>query len=255
MVDHSSHAFNRGLLEFLQASPTPFHAAENMAAQLTQAGFQPLVEGERWSLKPGGKYWVTRNGSSVIGFIYGREPMEADGIRMVGAHTDSPCLKVKPQPELSRQGYAQLGVEVYGGALLAPWFDRDLSMAGRVSYRDGEGRIRSGLVDFKLPVAVVPSLAIHLDREANRQRSINPQKELPPLLLSEMDGVDQPSFRERLKAQLLAEQPSLTVDEVLDFEISLYDTQPPALIGLAQDFLASARLDNLLSCYVGLQSL
>jgi len=101
----------------------------------------------------------------------------------------------------------------------------------------------------------VPSLAIHLDREANRQRSINPQKELPPLLLSEIDGVDQPSFRERLKAQLLAEQPLLTVDEVLDFEISLYDTQPPALIGLAQDFLASARLDNLLSCYVGLQSL
>lgn len=255
MVDQSSQAFNRGLLDFLQASPTPFHAAENIAAQLTQAGFQPLAEGERWTLKPGGKYWVMRNGSSVIGFVYGREPMESDGIRMVGAHTDSPCLKVKPQPEMSRQGYAQLGVEVYGGALLAPWFDRDLSMAGRVSYRDGEGRIRSGLVDFKLPVAVVPSLAIHLDREANRQRSINPQKELPPLLLSEMDGVDQPSFRERLKAQLLAEQPSLTVDEVLDFEISLYDTQPPALIGLAQDFLASARLDNLLSCYVGLQSL
>src|SRR5690625_7588537 len=98
-------------------------------------------------------------------------------IRMVGAHTDSPCLKVKPQPELTRKRYAQLGVEVYGGVLMAPWFDRDLSLAGRVSYR-GEGeRIASALIDFAAPIAVVPSLAIHLDREANRQRSINPQKE------------------------------------------------------------------------------
>nr|WP_027328957.1 M18 family aminopeptidase [Marinimicrobium agarilyticum] len=255
MTSMSSQTFNEGLLDFLQASPTPFHAAANIAAELTRAGFQPLAEGEAWKLEPGGKYWVMRNGSSVIGFVYGKESLPASGIRMVGAHTDSPCLKVKPTPELSRQGYAQLGVEVYGGALLAPWFDRDLSMAGRVSYRDNHGRIRSALVDFKAPVAVVPSLAIHLDREANRQRSINPQKELPPLLLSETPGVDQPEFRERLKAQALAQHPDLEVDRVLDFEISLYDTQPPAIIGMAEDFLASARLDNLLSCYVGLQSL
>lgn len=255
MASMSSQTFNDGLLDFLQASPTPFHAAANIAAELTRAGFQPLAEGEPWKLEPGGKYWVMRNGSSVIGFVYGKESLPASGIRMVGAHTDSPCLKVKPTPELSRQGYAQLGVEVYGGALLAPWFDRDLSMAGRVSYRDTHGRIRSALVDFKAPVAVIPSLAIHLDREVNRQRSINPQKELPPLLLSETPGVDQPEFRERLKSQLLAQHSGLEVDRVLDFEISLYDTQPPAMVGMAQDFLASARLDNLLSCYVGLQSL
>ncbi|MGD8174389.1 M18 family aminopeptidase [Marinimicrobium sp. ARAG 43.8] len=262
MTDPSSSApvfngpvFNEGLLNFLRESPTPYHAVAKMVEALTLAGFQPLREGDSWRLEPGGKYWVTRNDSSIIAFVYGSESPVEQGIRMVGAHTDSPCLKVKPQPELSRQGYSQLGVEVYGGALLAPWFDRDLSLAGRVSYRDQEGRVRSTLVDFKAPIAIIPSLAIHLDREANRQRSINAQKELPPLLLVDTPEADQPAFRERLKTQILSEHDGLAVDEVLDFEIALYDTQSPAMVGLSQDFIASARLDNLLSCYVGLQSL
>lgn len=255
MTETETATFNRGLCDFVQASPTPFHAASAMAEELTRAGFERLDESEPWQLRPGGKYWVLRNGSSLIAFVYGREGLTEQGIRMVGAHTDSPCLKVKPQPDMNKQGYAQLGVEVYGGALLAPWFDRDLSLAGRVSYRDGEGRVRSALVDFRAPVAVVPSLAIHLDRNANRERSINPQKELPPLLLTQKGETDQPGFEQRLKTQLLAQNPDLSVEKVLDFEISLYDTQPPAMIGLEGDFLAGARLDNLLSCYVGLQSL
>lgn len=255
MTESNQPEFNRGLLKFLQTSPTPFHATENLARELSQAGFHELKEGQAWQLRPGNKYWVTRNDSSLIAFIYGQKAPEEAGIRMVGAHTDSPCLKVKPLPDMVRQGYAQLGVEVYGGALLAPWFDRDLSLAGRVSYRDSLGRIASALVNFEMPVAVVPSLAIHLDREANRQRSINPQKEMAPLLLSQCETAELPEFRQRLQEQLLRQHPGLDLESVLDFEISLYDTQPPAFIGLNQDFLASARLDNLLSCYVGLQSI
>jgi len=249
------HTFNRGLLDYLQQSPTPFHAAGNLVEHLVAAGFRRLQESESWTLTPGEKYVVVRNDSSVIAFVYGSEPLVESGIRMVGAHTDSPCLKVKPQPDLTRSGYGQLGVEVYGGALLAPWFDRDLSLAGRVSYRNSQGRINSALIDFKKAVATVPSLAIHLDREANRQRSINPQKELPPLLLAGREGLEVPRFRQLLEEQLLREHPQLDMKALLDFEISLYDTQPPAVIGLQDDFIASARLDNLLSCYVGLQGI
>lgn len=253
---HDQNQFNQGLLDFLHASPTPFHATTQMVHQLQQAGFIALHEGDAWQLESGQRYFVTRNDSSIIAFVYGKRPLLETGIRMVGAHTDSPCLKVKPQPELNRRGYFQLGVEVYGGALLAPWFDRDLSLAGRVSYRDGSHTIRSVLVNFVDPVATIPSLAIHLDREVNRNRSINAQKDIVPLLLqlNEKDA-QAPDFRALLLAHIQREYPQLDAAQVLDYEISLYDTQAPALVGWQQDFIASARLDNLLSCYIGLQAL
>lgn len=253
---HDQNQFNQGLLDFLHASPTPFHATTQMAHQLQQAGFIALHEGDAWQLESGQRYFVTRNDSSIIAFVYGKRPLLETGIRMVGAHTDSPCLKVKPQPELNRRGYFQLGVEVYGGALLAPWFDRDLSLAGRVSYRDGSHTIRSVLINFVDPVATIPSLAIHLDREVNRNRSINAQKDIVPLLLqlNEKDA-QTPDFRALLLAHIQREYPQLDAAQVLDYEISLYDTQAPALVGWQQDFIASARLDNLLSCYIGLQAL
>lgn len=248
--------FNTGLLDFLHASPTPFHATKNIATRLLAAGFIPLYEGDVWQLEPGKRYLITRNDSSIIAFVYGKSPLLETGIRMLGAHTDSPCLKVKPRAELNRRGYFQLGVEVYGGALLAPWYDRDLSMAGRVTYRDQSDQIASMLVNFERPVAVVPSLAIHLDREANNARSINAQKDIVPLLLQlPAEDTALPDFRGLLHAELLRQQPQLTIKQVLDYEISLYDTQPPAMIGLEQDFIASARLDNLLSCFIGLQAL
>jgi len=248
--------FNADLLDFLRASPTPFHATKNIATQLLAAGFIPLYEGDVWKLEPGKRYLVTRNDSSIIAFVYGKSPLIDSGIRMLGAHTDSPCLKVKPRAELNRRGYFQLGVEVYGGALLAPWYDRDLSMAGRVTYRDQSDQIVSALVDFERPIAVVPSLAIHLDREANNARSINAQKDIVPLILQlPAEDAALPDFRGLLHAELLRQHPQLAIKQVLDYEMSLYDTQAPALIGLKQDFIASARLDNLLSCFLGLQAL
>ncbi|BFM16768.1 M18 family aminopeptidase [Maricurvus nonylphenolicus] len=245
--------FNEDLMAFLAASPTPFHAVESMASRLLKAGFQRLDEADDWQLTPGDRYFVTRNDSSIIAFVYGKQELTTSGIRMVGAHTDSPCLKVKPHPELVRQGYFQLGVEVYGGALLNPWFDRDLSLAGRVSYRDGQGTLKSCLINFERPIAVIPSLAIHLDREANSKRTVNPQQHIPPVLMQVKEDA-KPDFRGVLKEHL-SQQGIADVDKVLDYELSFYDVQPPALVGLEQNFLASARLDNLLSCYIGLQSL
>jgi len=245
---------NPGLLDFIQSSPTPFHAVAAMRRTLLAAGFSLLDETDAWTVRPGGRYLVTRNDSSLIAFCLGETPPEQRGFRMVGAHTDSPCLRVKPIPERRANGYLQLAVEVYGGALLNPWFDRDLSLAGRLSYRDGNGRLANVLIDFKRPIAVIPSLAIHLDREANKQRSINPQQHLPPIVTQIGEDSDG-TFERLLLDQVSREHPALELDRILDHELSLYDTQPPALIGVEEEFIAAARLDNLLSCYVGLRAL
>ncbi len=247
-------SFNQALLTYLGRSTTPFHAVSSMVQALDQAGFEALDEREPWQVRPGGSYYVVRNGSSLVAFRTGSRGAEDAGIRMLGAHTDSPCLRAKPNPLINQKGYLQVGVEVYGGALLNPWFDRDLSLAGRVTFLDGAGKMASALIDFARPVAVIPSLAIHLDRDANNSRSINAQKDLPPVLM-QVGADESVSFAELLRSQLQREHPSLQVGKVLGFELSFYDTQPPALVGLEQEFITSARLDNLLSCFVGLQAL
>lgn len=244
---------NQSLADFIQASPTPFHATAQLVQRLLAAGYEHLDERADWILKDTGRYLVTRNDSSLIAFSLGQPDRLRQGLRLVGAHTDSPCLRVKPQPELEQQGLWQLGVEVYGGALLAPWFDRDLSLAGRLSFRTSDGRLASRLIDFKRPIATIPSLAIHLNRGANDGVAINAQTDLPPLLAHCHEPGRQ--LRELLQQQLLAEHPECQVEQVLDYELSFYDTQPPATLGLAGDFFSSARLDNLLSCHAGLTAL
>lgn len=245
---------NQKLIEFLSLATSPFHAVQAMVARFEMAGFQLLREDEQWSLQAGQRYYLTRNGSSIVAFAYGSELGPEQGLRMAGAHTDSPCLKVKPQPEIHRKGYFQLGVEVYGGALLNPWYDRDLSLSGRVSYRDDKGLLRNGLIDFRKAIATVPSLAIHLDREANDKRSINAQTDIPPIIsiVTDEDKID---FRSILLKQLLAEHPTCSAQQILDYDLGFYDIQPPAIIGLNDDFISSARLDNLLSCFVGMEAL
>jgi aspartyl aminopeptidase len=246
--------FNKQLCEFIGRAVTPFHAVAEMSARLEKAGFIALAADGGSELAAGGKYYVTRNDSSIIAFVVGRDSPPTEGMRMVGAHTDSPCLMLKPAPEKTRNSYFQLGVEVYGGALLNPWFDRDLSLAGRVSFTDASGDLRTALLDFRLPLATVPSLAIHLDREANNSRKINPQTDILPILSQPQDG-KQVDIRTMLLARVLEEHPACGAQRILDYDLSFYDTQAPAVIGLERDFIASARLDNLLSCYVGLQSL
>ena len=246
--------FNQGLLSFLDDSPTPFHAVATMIAQLEEQGFKVLNELDSWGELSAGHYYVTRNASSIIAFTLPDTSLADTGFHMVGAHTDSPCLKVKPQPETVKQSLLQLGVEVYGGALLNPWFDRDLSLAGRVSYVDSKQQLNHALLDFDRAVATIPSLAIHLDRDANKNRTINSQNHLPPIIMQVADG-ESIDFRDLLKEQLLKQQPQLDISKVVDYEISLYDTQPAAITGFNDDFISSARLDNLLSCYIGLTAL
>jgi aspartyl aminopeptidase len=240
------------LLAFLAASPTPFHAVAESTARLLRAGFERLDEGAAWALQPGGRYLLSRNGSSLIAYVHGRRPQLETGLRLIGAHTDSPCLKLRPRALLRERGYLRLGVEVYGGALLNPWFDRDLSLAGRVTVSTPAG-LRHVLIDLRRPVAIIPSLAIHLDREQNRSKTVDAQRHLPAILALD-DGGDE-DFETLLLGVVRDSAPGAQAERVLDFELSLYDVQAPARIGLREEFIASARLDNLLSCHAGVQAI
>ena len=238
--------FNDGLLGFLDASPTPFHAVANVAGMLENAGFVYLDERNDWTLEPGGRYYTTRNASSVIAFTY----TGATDYVMFGAHTDSPNLKLKPSPVLKASGTVRLGVEPYGGLLMNPWFDRGLGIAGRVAYKTKAGAIKEANLDTGDAVAIIPSLAIHLDREANNSRSVNAQTDLPALI-----GCDENFDFEAWVGEQLAAAGVDNFDRLLSHELSLYDTQKAGYVGVDKEFIASARLDNLLSCYVALLSI
>ena len=242
-------SFNDELLTFLSKSPTPFHAVKNMSAQLEKGGFKKLDESECWKITEPGRYYAVRNQSSIIAFARGNNDTLKAGIRLIGAHTDSPCLRVKPNPTIHKSSYLQVGVEVYGGVLLNPWFDRDLSLAGRVTYSAGSA-MSSSLINFDTPIGIIPSLAIHLDRKANESRSINAQKHLPPVL---MQADEHTTFESLLEKRLYEEHH--IEGKILGHELSFYDVNPANLVGMNNEFIASARLDNLLSCFVGLKSL
>ncbi len=247
MLDHS-----QGLIEFINASPTPFHATKNIECCLLGAGFQLLDEREPWQLEKNQGYIVKRNDSSIIAFYLAQEANQSNW-RMVGAHTDSPCLKVRPNASHVEKNYWQLGVEIYGGVLLAPWFDRDLSLAGRVTYLDEHKQRHSCLINFQRAIANIPNLAIHLNRSANSGWDINPQKEIMPIL-AQLETEQSPDFKQLLQTQIQAEH-GFNTAQILDFELCFYDVQSASVIGLNQEFITSARLDNLLSCYAGLQAL
>lgn len=237
------------LLDFLQQSPTPWHAVAQMAERLESAGYRRLDEIQTWRLEPGERVYVTRNDSSIVALQLPHEGLES--LRMIGAHTDSPGLRLKPHAAQTAAGWLQLGVELYGGVLLAPWFDRDLGLAGRVHVRHPSGEIEGVLLNVARPIAMIPSLAIHLDREANNGRAMNAQTQMPPVFLQGGEKAD----LQRLLLEWLEEQQAITGAEILDFELALYDVQPPARVGVNQELIASARLDNLLSCFIGLEAL
>lgn len=245
--------FNHSLIDFIGNSPTPYHAVKHMVDVLVQNGYERLEEQDKWEIKEG-KYFVTRNGSSLIAFRLPKHSDPVKGVHMAGAHTDSPCLHVKPDPVVTKHGYTELGVEVYGGALLNPWFDRDLSMAGRVIYLDRRKERHDVLVDFRQPVAIIPSLAIHLDRKANEERAINAQTDIMPILMQSGDAGGG-SFNDLLIDRIRLEHRKKNIDRILGHDLSLYDTQGPAITGVNGDFISGARLDNLLSCYVGMMGL
>ncbi len=246
--------FNRKLFSFLHHSPTPFHAAGSLADMMQEAGFQRLHEGDEWKTKAGNGYYIIRDGGSFLAFRLAKDSWQTAPWRMTGAHTDSPALQIKPMPlKKSGSSYIQLGVEVYGGPLLNTWFDRDLSIGGRVTFSSNEDTIRTCVINFEKPVAIIPSLAIHLDRDANKNHTVERQKHLLPLLCQSVG--DDTSFTDILQKQLLLEYPEIAIKEILNFDLFCYDPQRPAYTGLDKQFISAGRLDNLVSCFAGARAL
>jgi aspartyl aminopeptidase len=235
------------MLGFIDASPTPYHAAANVARQLHEDGFEELLETDAWTLKPGDRRYVVREAGSLIAFVVGRKPPAEEGFRIIGAHTDSPNLRVKPNPTVSKRGYVQVGVEIYGGVLLSTWLDRDLSIAGRVSYRS-KGGLSSALVDLKRPIGRVSNLAIHLNRKVNSDGLVlNKQRHMVPHIGLEGGELD---LQQELAAQL-----AVPADDILGYDLCFYDTQKGTIGGLNDEFVYSARLDNLASCHAATEAL
>jgi aspartyl aminopeptidase len=248
LADHAADPVTGDLLAFIEAAPTPYHAVSEVGSRLSKAGFRRLSERDSWQLAAGERGFVVRGGGSIAAFRLGKKSPAEAGFVILGAHTDSPNLRLKPNATFSAHGYEQLSVEVYGGVLLSTWLDRDLGLAGRVVLEDGSAR----LVRLPGTFCRIPSLAIHLNREVNSAGlTLNPQTQLAPLAALELEagGLE---LSERLAA---AAGDGVTAQALRGSDLCLFDTQAPALGGARNELICSARLDNLVSCHAALSAL
>ncbi|MCU1352369.1 MAG: family aminopeptidase [Acidimicrobiales bacterium] len=234
------------MIRFIDVSPSPFHAVAVAQAQLVDAGFEALDPADPWPTGPG-RHVTVRDGSLVAWVVPAGAPHDAP-FRLIGAHTDSPNLRVKPRPDIGRAGWRQLGVEVYGGPLLNSWLDRDLGLSGRVVVRGAQGP-EAHLVLFDTPLLRIPQLAIHLDRDVNAKGLLlNPQQHLMPVW-----GAGR--VAEGDLTRFLAGELGAVPADVVSWDLMVHDLTPGTLLGERSDLIASARLDNLLSCWAATQAL
>ena len=234
----------KGLFDFIEKSPSQFHVVENQRQAFLAAGFQELSEAESWKLKLGGNYFVTRNGSSILAF---RMPeKEYKSFMIMASHTDSPTFRIKEMPEMKEGHYVKLNTERYGGMLMAPWFDRPLSIAGRAIVRNGKGSIEIKLVDLDKDLCMLPSLAIHMNREANDGYKYNAQKDLLPLI-----SMDEKFNLKELVAQSL----SVKADDIIGSDLFLYNRDAGRVWGAKDEFISIGRLDDLQCSYSSMMGL
>ncbi len=239
------------LLDYIDASPSPWHAVNTTIAALNANGFEALPEKEAWQLTAGGRYYVTRDGSSIIAFALGSKPIETTGFRIVGAHTDSPGLRLKPKAAHAKQGVAQLGVEVYGGPILATFTDRDLSLAGRVNLTTTDG-FASQYIHLTDSIVRLPNLAIHMNREVNSKGlHLDKQTQLPLIFGYAADSAE---AGKQINA-VIAKELGINPEDILNWDLNVYDTQKGSLWGADEAFIANSQLDNLASCHAALEAL
>lgn len=244
----------QNLLDFIDDSPSPWHVVKSIEARLAAQTpvWERLDETAKWALQPGGRYYVVRDDSSIVLFIQGQKPLAETGFKIIGAHTDSPGLRIKPNVANTTDGLLRLGVEVYGGPILATFTDRDLSLAGRIAYKNGQGAIASMLVKFDQPLLRLPNLAIHMNRTVNEEGlKLQKQSELP-LILSALTEEQLPNA---FFSALLQQQTGITAERILSWDLAVYDTQKGAFWGAESEFYADSQLDNLASCHAALQAL
>ena len=243
--------FSEDLLQYLNDSPTAYHAVENAAEILKKNNFKELKETEGWSLQKGGKYFVTKNQSGIIAFTLGESDLASEGFRIIGAHTDSPNFKIKPGPcTVTPDGYVKVNVEVYGGAILSTWFDRPLAVAGRVILKENT-ELQERLIKIDKPIFMIPNLCIHFQRDVNKNCSYDKQKDIFPLLCLKEDGVDKGDYL----LNLIQQETDIDKTNILDYELFLYEYQKGMFVGKDKEFISASRMDNLAMVYTGLSAL
>lgn len=241
------------LIDFLYESPTAFHSVLTIKNFLNNQGFKELHESEKWGLESEGKYYVTKNDSALIAFIVGTGDIVEHGIKMIGAHTDSPGFRVKANPEITAEGvYLKLNTEVYGGPILHTWFDRPLGLAGKVVLKGKTAfKPETKLVNINKPLLIIPSLAIHMNRQVNEGFNINAQKDTLPLI-----GLINDQFqKDGYLINLLAQELQVEAKDIMGFDLGLYEYEKGTLVGMNEEFISSGRLDDMWMVYAGLKGL
>ena len=244
--------FSEDLLQYLNDSPTAYHAVENTAEILKKNNFRELKETAEWSLQKGGRYFVTKNRSGIIAFTVGDGDVASEGFRIIGAHTDSPGFKIKPGPcTVTSDGYVKVNVEIYGGPILSTWFDRPLAVAGRLILKEDDGP-KEKLIKIDKPVFILPNLCVHFQRDANEKGfSYNKQKDIFPLLSLKEDNVEKGDYL----FNLIQEETGSRRADILDYELSLYEYQKGIFMGKDNEFISASRIDDLAMVYTGLSAL
>lgn len=242
-------------MKYLADSPVCFYAVKNLKAMLDENGFEQLPLHESWQVQEGGRYYVTLWDSACIAFTIPEDmsQVKAPLYRMISAHTDQPCFRIKPGSQINQNGYCKLNVEVYGGPIFSTWLDRPLSLAGRVTLKSEDVfRPRTELVNLEKPVLIIPNLAIHMNRGVNDGLALNPQVDMLPVgsLVSEL-GEEQ----EQMVVKAVAEKLSVSTDEILDFDLFTYVTEKPELVGFHDEMLSSPRLDDLVMVHTAAKAL
>ncbi|MCM1259144.1 MAG: M18 family aminopeptidase [Roseburia sp.] len=235
----------QGLFDLLTKGTSGSHVTAWVGEKLKRNGFKKLSIREEWDIEKGGKYFVGYGGSSLMAFAVGKDYQRGDGLRLGACHTDFPCFKVKPNPEIVTKGYGKLNLEAYGGGIWNTWMDRPLSVAGRVALKSQDVFApRIEYVDFDRPLMTIPNLAIHMNREVNKGIELNKQTDLQPVLQYIKEEKDGSYFMELLAGKL-----SVKPEDILDYELTVYCREEPCLMGAREEYISSPRLDNLTSAY------
>lgn len=242
------------LIDFLEESPVNFLAVEALSKRLEAAGFRRIDAKEPLKdVAAGDKLYVTKNDSSIYAFVMGSKPMAEAGFRIICSHCDSPTFRIKPNAEMQRGGMVSLNTEVYGGPVMATWFDRPLSLAGRVIVKGNDAlHPETRLLHIRRPLLIIPNLAIHFNRQVNDGVKLSKQKDMLPLMAN---YVTEQMQRDGVLMTLIAEELDINIDSILDFDLYLYDVSPACTVGLNQEFISGGRLDDLSMVHASLEAL
>ncbi|BBM51998.1 aminopeptidase 2 [Leptotrichia trevisanii] len=248
-IEMEVKSFAREVIEFIDESPSAYHVVKNCSDILEENGFERVMPREKWELKKGGKYFLKKSSSTIIAITIGENFDVRKGFKIFGAHTDSPCFRIKPNPEMVTENMVRLNTEVYGGPILSTWFDRPLSIAGRVIVK-GEDPFFPKTVKIKIdePLLTIPNLAIHQNREVNNGVKIDKQNDVLPVISLINKNFEKEGYLERI----ILEKTGIKKEDIIDFDLYLYATEKGCLLGANEEFMSSPKLDNLASVYTGL---